>query len=54
MIVLLESGRLGFVLNPTTFPPLLSAPIMAVLVFAASAAFTALSQRTPALGWATP
>jgi surface polysaccharide O-acyltransferase-like enzyme len=54
MIVLLESGRLGFVLNPTTFQPLLSAPLMAVIVFAASAAFTAVSQRTPALRWVTP
>lgn len=54
MIVLLESGRLGFVLNPTTFPPLLSAPLMTLLVFAASAILTALFQRTRALRWVTP
>lgn len=54
VIVLLESGKLGFTLTTTTFEPLLAAPVMAAIVFAVSAAATFLVRRTPALRWLAP
>jgi len=54
VIVMLESGRLGFTLNPTTIAPILAAPLMATVVVVTSAILTALLRRTPALRWLTP
>lgn len=54
VIVVLESGKLGFTLTTTTFEPILAAPVMAAIVFAASAAATFLIRRTPSLRWITP
>jgi surface polysaccharide O-acyltransferase-like enzyme len=45
VIVLLESGYLGFKLHPTMLPPLLAAPAMATVVFVASAFLTDRLQR---------
>jgi surface polysaccharide O-acyltransferase-like enzyme len=49
VIVLLESGYLGFKLYPTMLPPLLAAPLLATLVFFASAVLTGGLQRMPLL-----
>jgi surface polysaccharide O-acyltransferase-like enzyme len=54
VIVMLESGRLGFTLNPMTTAPILAAPLMATVVFAISVVLTALLRRTSALRWLTP
>jgi surface polysaccharide O-acyltransferase-like enzyme len=54
VIVLLESGRLGFTLHPTMLDPILAAPIMAAVVFVLSAVATALLRHTSALRWLVP
>jgi hypothetical protein len=54
VIVLLESGRLGFTLHPTMLNPILAAPLLAAVVFALSAVVTALLRCTPALRWIVP
>jgi surface polysaccharide O-acyltransferase-like enzyme len=54
VIVLLESGVLGITMNPTMFAPIVAAPIMATLVFAASALVTALFRRFGPVRWLFP
>lgn len=49
VIVVLESGYLGLTLYPTMLPPLLGAPLLAMVVFVASALLTDCLQRLPLL-----
>jgi len=49
VIVLLESGYLGFKLYPTMLPPLLAAPLLATVVFVSSALLADRLQRLPLL-----
>lgn len=49
VIVVLESGYLGFKLHPTMLPPLVGAPLLAIVVFVASALLTDGLQRLPLL-----
>lgn len=54
IIVLLESGRLGFKLHPTMLPPLLAGPLLTSVVFFASAALTGALQKMPLLRRVVP
>lgn len=49
IIVLLESGRLGFKLYPTMLPPLFGAPLLALVVLMLSGSLTAILQCVPVL-----
>jgi surface polysaccharide O-acyltransferase-like enzyme len=54
VIVLLESGYLGFKLSATMLPPLFAAPALASAVLVLSALLTATLQGLPILRWLTP
>jgi len=54
VIVILESGRLGFSVDPMRYPPIFAAPIIAILVSVFSLMLTDLLRRVRILKWLVP
>jgi surface polysaccharide O-acyltransferase-like enzyme len=54
VIVILESGRLGFTVDPMRHPPLFAAPIVAVVVSILGLLVTGLLRRVRILKWLVP
>jgi surface polysaccharide O-acyltransferase-like enzyme len=54
IIVILESGRLGFTVDPMRHPPIFAAPIVAVVVSGFGLLITGLLRRVRILKWLVP
>jgi len=54
VIVILESGRLGFSVDPMRYPPIFAAPVIAIVVSVLSLLLTGLLRRVPMLKWLVP
>lgn len=54
VIVILESGRLGFSVDPLRYPPIFAAPMIAIVVSVLSPMLTGLLRRVRILKWLVP